>query len=515
MKPMVLMIGADKGGVGKTTIARTVLDYLGAKNTLARAFDAEYPRGTLKRFHPDITEIVDITAAADQMKMIDTLATSQVKVSVIDIRAGLLSPTLKAFTDIGFFDLVRAGEFNFGLFHVVGPSVASLDEIADVMPYAGGEHYFVVKNFINDTSFFEWNPAIYKNYFKMVKDAAEINIPKLNEMAYEQVELAGVPFATSSPTRRWTGQPGNYSLVLRGYVRTWLNQISRGISTASACSTACYERASAAWRLARDAVVEMPGMATNMSFAAIVASLHGRTGKTLLARVLAEYFILSGRRPLLFDTDAAECRLCASFPHDTVVVDLDPRAGPDDPVRYAGGRLAGGARGRRVASGVPQVLPGDAGHPLHRRGARAQRRAGDLLHRRPQCRFLRGGAAACASASRDCALVAVENAFVGGRPSSCARAAPIRRSDGSELHMTIPVLDPASRSRSPIRQFSLSDFMRQPVALGEATLVPHAIRAMTRAAAARLADAAVPRHPPHQPRRDGADRGLRIGGELR
>ena len=38
MRPMVLMIGADKGGVGKTTIARTVLDYLAANGAPARAF---------------------------------------------------------------------------------------------------------------------------------------------------------------------------------------------------------------------------------------------------------------------------------------------------------------------------------------------------------------------------------------------------------------------------------------------------------------------------------------------
>jgi hypothetical protein len=225
MKPMVLMIGADKGGVGKTTIARTLLDYLGAKNTLARAFDSEFPRGTLKRFHPGVTEIVNITSAADQMEMLDTLSTSQIKVSIIDVRAGLLSSTLKAFTDVGFFDFVRAGEFNFGLFHVVGPSVSSLDEIGDVIPYVGGEHYFVVKNFINETSFFEWNPTIYTNYFKRVQNAAELTIPKLNEMAYEQVELSGVPFATFIADKSMQGQPGNYSMVLRGYVRTWLNQI--------------------------------------------------------------------------------------------------------------------------------------------------------------------------------------------------------------------------------------------------------------------------------------------------
>ncbi len=134
MKPVVLMVGADKGGVGKTTVTRTMLDYLAAKYILARAFDAEYPRGTLQRFHPNITEVVDITTAAHQMKMIDTLSTSEVKVSVIDIRAGLLAETLRAFTEVGFFDLVRAGDFNFGLFHVVGSSVASLDEIAEVLP---------------------------------------------------------------------------------------------------------------------------------------------------------------------------------------------------------------------------------------------------------------------------------------------------------------------------------------------------------------------------------------------
>ena len=225
MKPVVLMVGADKGGVGKTTVSRTVLDYLASKNTLARAFDAEYPRGTLQRFHPNMTEVVDITTAADQMKMIDTLSTTEVKVSVIDIRAGLMAETLETLTNVGFFDLVRAGEFNFGLFHVVGSSVASLDEIAEVLPYARDQHYFVVKNFINDTSFFEWNPSIYRSYFGTAKNAVEVTIPKLNEMAYEQVELAGVPFSDFVANKQANGQPANKSLVLRGYVRTWLRQI--------------------------------------------------------------------------------------------------------------------------------------------------------------------------------------------------------------------------------------------------------------------------------------------------
>ena len=55
-KPTVVVVGADKGGVGKTTVARTLLDYFTAHHVPTRAFDSETPKGTLKRFHPDITD---------------------------------------------------------------------------------------------------------------------------------------------------------------------------------------------------------------------------------------------------------------------------------------------------------------------------------------------------------------------------------------------------------------------------------------------------------------------------
>ena len=97
-KPTVILVGADKGGVGKTTVARTLLDYLTAEKLPPRAFDTELPKGTLKRFHPDITEVVDVTAIPDQMSIFDTVSNDNV--TVIDVRAGLLSPTLRALRDV-------------------------------------------------------------------------------------------------------------------------------------------------------------------------------------------------------------------------------------------------------------------------------------------------------------------------------------------------------------------------------------------------------------------------------
>jgi RNase adaptor protein for sRNA GlmZ degradation len=85
-KPALILVGADKGGVGKTTVARTLLDYFTAHHVPTRAFDTETPKGTLKRFHRDVSEVVDATAVADQMRIIDTLSTTDATVTVVDVR---------------------------------------------------------------------------------------------------------------------------------------------------------------------------------------------------------------------------------------------------------------------------------------------------------------------------------------------------------------------------------------------------------------------------------------------
>jgi hypothetical protein len=224
-KPAVIIVGADKGGVGKTTVARTLLDYFTAHQVPTRAFDTEAPKGTLKRFHPGLTDVVDMTHVPDQMRIFDTLNSAEASVTLIDVRAGLMSPTLRALRDIGFIEAAKKGQITFAVFHILGPSIASLDEIGETAAYLGDAKYFMVKNYINNHHFFEWDEATYASYFKQVKDAVEVSIPRLNEMANEQVELASVPFLTFVANKKQSGEAASYSFVLRGYVRHWLGNV--------------------------------------------------------------------------------------------------------------------------------------------------------------------------------------------------------------------------------------------------------------------------------------------------
>jgi hypothetical protein len=222
-QPTVILIGADKGGVGKTTVARTLLDYFSAHEVPARAFDTDSPKGTLHRFHPEICEIVDVRSISGQMRIFDTV--SEAAVTVVDVRAGLLSPTLDALRDIEFLDSVERGQLTFIVLHVVGSSIASLEGIEHTVSSTTGGKYFLVKNFVNDSSFFEWNQSTYDSYFNKFGSTEELVVPKLRELAYEQVELASVPFTTFVANKNRKGDLGSYSHVLRGYVRHWLRQV--------------------------------------------------------------------------------------------------------------------------------------------------------------------------------------------------------------------------------------------------------------------------------------------------
>jgi hypothetical protein len=225
MKPTLILVGADKGGVGKTTMSRALLDFFARKNILTRAFDTENPRGSLHRFYPANTEIIDLGNVAHQMRVLDTMETANVPVTIVDLKAGNLSYSLDLFERIGVLEAARNGMFTMGLFHVVGPSIASLDEIGEIAKYLSGIQYVVARNSINETNFFEWDEATYRKYFSQIAKTQEISVPKLNEMAYEQVDVAGVTFKDFIDNRAADGSQGKFSFVLRGYVRKWCSEI--------------------------------------------------------------------------------------------------------------------------------------------------------------------------------------------------------------------------------------------------------------------------------------------------
>ena len=335
-KPVVIVVGADKGGVGKTTVSRTVLDYFSANNVPTRAFDTESPRGTLKRFHPEVTEIVDMTSTSDQMKIFDTLNA----VSALGHRDR--RPRRPVVADAGLtarHRLSRRREVRPDHLCRV-PHPRPVDRLArrdrGDREFHDGAKYFLVKNFINNTSFFEWDQATYNSYFHRIKDATEITIPKLNEMAYEQVEVASVPFLKFVANKGVNDETANYSFVLRGYVRHWLanvwGEFDRikltdlvGAKPRRARRRKIIAARSGIWL---DWAANSPDIAQmSRTPVYIICSPRPLVGKTLVARLLSEYLLLKNGAVNAFDVNLKEPSLLDYLPENTETAEVDDTYG--------------------------------------------------------------------------------------------------------------------------------------------------------------------------------------------
>jgi len=112
-------------------------------------------------------------------------------------------------------DDVREGRFNLALLHVLGPSAASLAEVAKISERLGdGATYVLVKNFVNEGGYKEWESD---PRFAARLAGRSIAIPHLEARACTEVQRSGLPFGTFVKRAE--------SRMLTGYVRAWLNDV--------------------------------------------------------------------------------------------------------------------------------------------------------------------------------------------------------------------------------------------------------------------------------------------------
>ena len=212
-KPVVIVIGSDKGGVGKTTIGRVFDDWLQEKSIGRRVFDAEFPRGDLKRFVPG-SQIVNIEDIEDQMRVFDTID----GVTMIDVKAGLLSSMLRDLDRVKLLNDVRAGKLDLIVMHVIGPSAASLDEISTIVRAIGkGVTYLLVKNYISEAGFTEWNDDPRFSDLFRANATNTITIPHLIGRATTEVQQLGVSFDSF--------RKNGGSRMLTGFVDEWMDGV--------------------------------------------------------------------------------------------------------------------------------------------------------------------------------------------------------------------------------------------------------------------------------------------------
>ncbi len=140
-------IGGEKGGVGKSVVARLCAQYCIDRALPFVAVDADASHGALQRFYAEYTRAVDLGEyeSADQIL---TLATEQPRRVVVDLPAQsdrLLSAWIG---EGGILDLAAESNVRVVFWHVMDDGKDALTTLNRLLArYAGAVRYCIVKNF--------------------------------------------------------------------------------------------------------------------------------------------------------------------------------------------------------------------------------------------------------------------------------------------------------------------------------------------------------------------------------
>ena len=192
MEPHLVLIGADKGGVGKTMVSRVFIDYAASKGINPQIFDSE---GGLSRYFPDAIK-VDIETVPGKMQIFDSVPTSDL--TVVDMRAAVLSKTLQDMRHAGLLDPVDRGNIKLWVLHVLGSSHQSLDEVLETNKQLGdgGAHVLIENKTSGESDFFKWDSAARNKFFAGWQGPHNYHFefPHLDARAAEDVDKAAQTF---------------------------------------------------------------------------------------------------------------------------------------------------------------------------------------------------------------------------------------------------------------------------------------------------------------------------------
>jgi len=219
-KPRLILTHGEKGGVGKTTVARVIADFLTSRDIAFKAFDAEGPMGQLLRFHPSETAPVDVADAAGIAPVLDyAMEGSGRKIALVDLGARSGEDLKGWLYRGGALEEAEAGRLGITVVYVLGGAVDSVGHLKECFNALGRDvSYVIVKNFGVAAKFDIYDQSNIRKDLQAI-GAREIAFPPLDGSVYQSVDKASIPFSSFADN-----QGGNFGFTERRYARTWLRE---------------------------------------------------------------------------------------------------------------------------------------------------------------------------------------------------------------------------------------------------------------------------------------------------
>lgn len=213
-------IGGEKGGVGKSMLARLLAQYFIDQELPFVAYDTDRSHGTLSRFYGDYA----LPAQVERYETLDRIVESAVEYPgrrvLVDLAAQTHEPLVKWMDESGVLDMADLSGIALQYWHVMDSGRDSVDLLARLLDRFGQRlHYVLVKNQLRGDDFSVLDTS--GQYERALGLGAKVvTIRRLHDAVVQKIDAKNTSFWSAKNSGGLEG--AGLGLMERQRLKMWL-----------------------------------------------------------------------------------------------------------------------------------------------------------------------------------------------------------------------------------------------------------------------------------------------------
>ena len=215
-------IGGEKGGVGKSVMARLLAQYFIDREIPFKGYDTDLSHGAMIRYYADFSEPIDFGNYQSVDQIVEQTAETGTT-AIVDMAAQTSKPLARWIGDTGLLEFAKELELSLTFWHVMDDGADTLNLLENMLKdYGADADCVVVRNFGRGSDFKHFDESETASIAKQL-GAVVFDLPALHPPTMRKIDHISASFwAAANNTNTELGP--TLGILERQRVRSWLNK---------------------------------------------------------------------------------------------------------------------------------------------------------------------------------------------------------------------------------------------------------------------------------------------------